>query len=212
MTASIASYLIDKIQHLPTGLVYTVVALCVFGEAAVFLGFVIPGETAVLVGGLVASQGHVNIVILCALVAVAAIVGDSVGYVVGREYGHQILRIPLLAKRRQTIDRTLEALQQRGPTYVFIGRFTAFLRAVMPGLAGMSRMHYRRFFIANALGGIVWGVGFTLIGYFAGTAITRVERYAGWAGLALLSVLLVLFMAWHLRRRAKERREESAAN
>jgi len=127
------------------------VTLLVFGEAALFIGFILPGETAVLVAGVVASQGRVNVAIVCLLVVVAAITGDSVGYAIGNRYGESLMKLPILKRRRGALDRALEGLRRRGPIYVFIGRFTAFLRAVMPGLAGMSRMNYRRFLIANAL-------------------------------------------------------------
>jgi membrane-associated protein len=206
LLASVLSFVLHEIHRLPGGLVYTMVALLVFGEAALFIGFVLPGETSVIVAGVVASQGHVNIGALCALVVVAAIVGDSVGYAVGRRYGDTLLALRVFAKRRAEIDRALEGLRRRGPMYVFVGRFTAFLRAVMPGLAGMSRMHYPRFLFANALGGLVWGVSFTLLGYFAGGALTKIERWAGWASLGLLGLIVLAWVALHLRRRARERR------
>ncbi len=194
--ASLLTTLVDKIGHLPPVFIYVTVGMLAFAEAAIFIGFVLPGETAVIVGGLAASQGHVNIVALCFLVPVAAIVGDSVGYYVGERHGHHLLRLPIIRHRRGAIDSALAQLKQRGPLYVFVGRFTAFLRAVMPGLAGMSRMDYKKFLIANAAGGIVWGVGFTLIGYLSGHAIHKVERYMGRFGIVLL-VAVVSFMVWH---------------
>jgi len=152
LNASVVSFLLGKIQHLPSGLVYGLVILLVFGEAALFIGFVLPGETAVIVAGVVASQGHVNVGLLCLLVVVSAIAGDSVGYAVGHRYGDSLLKLPIVRDRRVSIERALDGLAKRGPVYVFVGRFTAFLRAVMPGLAGMSKMRYRRFLAANALG------------------------------------------------------------
>src|ERR1700690_589623 len=160
LAASIVSYLLHEIHKLPGPLVYGLVTLLVFGEAALLIGFVLPGETAVLIAGVVASQGHVNVEVIAALVVVAAITGDSVGYFVGHRWGESLMQLPILRQRRAALDRALEGLRRRGPIYVFIGRFTAFLRAVMPGLAGMSRMNYRRFLIANALGGIIWGISF----------------------------------------------------
>jgi len=204
LSASIVSYLLHEIHRLPGGLVYGLVALLVFGEAALFIGFVIPGETSVLIAGVVASQGHVNIGLLCILVVVAAITGDSVGYAIGLRYGEQLLKIPVIRNRRAAIDRALEGLRRRGPVYVFVGRFTAFLRAVMPGLAGMSKMHYRRFFFANALGGIIWGVGFTLLGYFAGGALSKIEKYASWMAITLLVVMIIFFVAFHFVRKRRE--------
>ncbi|HVB71310.1 MAG TPA: DedA family protein [Acidimicrobiales bacterium] len=205
--ATILSFILHEIHRLPGSVVYGMVALLVFGEAALFIGFILPGETAVLVAGVVASQGRVNIGALCALVVVAAIVGDSVGYAVGHRYGERLLRIPVMAKRSAEIGRALEGLRRRGPTYVFVGRFTAFLRAVMPGLAGMSKMHYPRFLWANALGGLIWGVSFSLLGYFAGNALNKIEKWAGWGSLGLLLLVIGLWVAFFLRRRARARRD-----
>ena len=194
--ASILTTLVDKIGHLPPALIYVTVGVLAFAEAAIFVGFVLPGETAVVIGGVAASQGHVNIAVLCILVPIAAIVGDSVGYLVGEKHGHHLFKLPIIRHRRGALESALELLKKRGPIYVFLGRFTAFLRAVMPGLAGMSRMDYKKFLLANAAGGIVWGVGFTLIGYLSGHAVKKIEGYVGKFGIALL-ILLVVAMVWH---------------
>jgi membrane-associated protein len=202
--------ILHELHRLPSLLVYGLVALLVFGEAALFIGFVLPGETAVIVAGVVASQGKVNIVVLCGLVVLAAIIGDSVGYAIGREYGESLLRLPVVRHRRIALERALEGLKKRGPIYVFLGRFTAFLRAVMPGLAGMSRLHYRRFLIANALGGLLWGVGFTLLGYFAGSALNKIEKYASWAGIGLLIIVVALAVTFHIRGRKRDEAADAA--
>ena len=207
INASIISFVLDKIQHLAPGLVYGLVAFLVFGEAALFVGFVIPGETSVIVAGFVASQGRVNIVMLCVLVVIAAIVGDSVGYAIGSRFGHKMFTLPLIRSKRASLERALETLQRRGPTYVFLGRFTAFLRAVMPGLAGMSKMHYQRFLIANALGGLVWGIGFTLLGYYAGNALTKIEKQASWIGIIVLILVVAAFITAHLLKKRRESAE-----
>jgi membrane-associated protein len=208
LAASIVSYLLHEIHRLPGALVYGLVTVLVFGEAALFIGFFLPGETAVLVAGVVASQDHVNVGAVAVLVVVAAIAGDSVGYAIGHRYGESLMKLPILRKRRPALDRALEGLRRRGPIYVFIGRFTAFLRAVMPGLAGMSRMNYRRFLIANALGGLIWGVTFTLLGYFAGTELTRIEKYASWVGLVVLIAMVLFFIIFHFVKKSRETNEE----
>lgn len=209
LAASIVSYLLSEIHRLPSGLVYGLVTVLVFGEAALFIGFILPGETAVLVAGVVASQDHVNVGVVCILVVAAAITGDSVGYAVGRHYGESLMKLPVLRRRRGALERALEGLRRRGPIYVFIGRFTAFLRAVMPGLAGMSRMNYRRFLIANALGGLLWGISFTLLGYFAGTALTRIEKYASWVGLAVLLAMILFFIIFHFLKKRRETNDDT---
>jgi membrane protein DedA with SNARE-associated domain len=202
--------ILHELHRLPSLLVYGLVVLLVFGEAALFIGFVLPGETAVIVAGVVASQGRVNIVVLCGLVVLAAIIGDSVGYAIGREYGETLLRLPVVRHRRIALERALEGLKKRGSTYVFLGRFTAFLRAVMPGLAGMSRLHYRRFLVANALGGLLWGVGFTLLGYYAGSALNKIEKYASWAGIGLLIIVVTLAVTLHVRGRKRDEAADAA--
>jgi membrane-associated protein len=208
-SATIVLYLLHEIHKLPTGLTYALVTVLVFGEAALFIGFVLPGETAVLVAGVAASQGHVNIVIVCVLVVAAAITGDSVGFEIGHRYGKQLMGLKILRKRRPALERALEGLRRRGPIYVFIGRFTAFMRAVMPGLAGMSRMNYRRFLVANAAGGLLWGVSYALLGYFAGTALTRIEKYASWLGLAILILMVLFFIVYHFVRKSRETNEDT---
>jgi membrane-associated protein len=204
LDASIVSYLVGRIQDLPGGLVYGLVALLVFSEAALFVGFILPGETAVLVAGVVASRGHVNVETLCVIVVVSAIVGDSVGYEVGRRYGERLLTLPIIRGRRAGIESALEGLRRRGPIYVFVARFTAFLRAIMPGLAGMSPMSYRRFFVANASGALVWGVSYTLLGYFAGRSLNSIERYSGWAGAVILVLIIAIVVGLYFAKKRGE--------
>ncbi|HSP36140.1 MAG TPA: DedA family protein [Frankiaceae bacterium] len=187
---------------------YLLVGFLAFAEAAIFIGFVLPGETAVVLGGVLAQMHHVGLIRMILVVVIAAIVGDSIGYEVGRHYGDRVLRLPVLRKRAAAIDRAASYLRAKGGRAVFIGRFTAFLRAVMPGLAGTARMHYPRFLAFNAAGGIVWGTGFVLIGYAAGASYAKVEKVAGRASTGIL-ILVVLALAGNaLRLRRKERRGE----
>jgi membrane protein DedA with SNARE-associated domain len=162
----------------------------------------------VVLGGVLASQQAVSLVGMAAVVVVAAIVGDSVGYEVGRHFGERVLNLRLLRPRRAALERARRYLRERGGRAVFLGRFTAFLRAVMPGLAGLSHMPYRRFLAFNAAGGLVWGLGFTLLGYLAGASYEKVEKAAGWASTSLLILVLAVLVGVHLYRRLQERRNE----
>jgi membrane protein DedA with SNARE-associated domain len=210
ISASIISFVLHELHSLPGPLVYGLVVLLVFGEAAAFVGFILPGETTVIVAGVIASQGNINIGLLCALVVIAAIVGDSVGYAVGHHFGERLLSLKVLQRHREELDAALAGMQRRGPMYVFLGRFTAFLRAVMPGLAGISRMHYRRFLIANALGGLVWGIAFSLFGYFGGSQLPKIEKYSGWASIGIIAfIVLTVIVLILLRRRGRRRRQEA---
>jgi membrane-associated protein len=197
--------MIDAITSMPPLAAYTLIGLLVFGEAAVFIGFVLPGETAVVLGGFLASRHELEIVALCVLVFVAAVVGDTVGYEVGKHFGPRLMRLKIFARHQERMDSASDMLRRRGGPAVFLGRFTAFFRAVMPGLAGLSQMPYRTFLTWNALGGLIWGVGFSLVGYFAGESYEKVASEIG-RGTAIVIAFLVIgaLVVWHFRRRRAE--------
>ncbi len=197
--------MIDAITSMPPLAAYTLIGLLVFGEAAVFIGFVLPGGTAVVLGGFLASRHELEIVTLCVLVFVAAVVGDTVGYEVGKHFGPRLMRLKIFARHQERMDSASDMLRRRGGPAVFLGRFTAFFRAVMPGLAGLSQMPYRTFLPWNALGGLIWGVGFSLVGYFAGESYDKVATQIG-RGTAIAVAVLVIaaLVVWHFRRRRAE--------
>lgn len=200
--------LVQPILGLHGWVVYLIVGALVFGEAALFVGFVLPGETAVLIGGVLASQGRVSLSLLIVVVVLAAVAGDSVGFEVGRHFGDRVLALGPLQRRRAGVDRARLTLRERGSWAVFVGRFTAFLRAVMPGLAGLSRMPYRKFLLANAAGGIVWGGGFVVLGYLAGASFNRVSMLAGRFSVAVLVVVVVAVVVVVVVHRRRTRGEE----
>lgn len=200
----------DAIQSLPPIAAYLIIGALVFGEAAVFIGFVLPGETAVVLGGFLASTHHLSITVLCAVVVVTAIVGDSVGYEVGKLFGPRVIGLRILHRHRARLDRAQHLLRERGGPAVLLGRFTAFFRAVMPGLAGLSHMHYRTFLAWNALGGLVWGIGFCLVGYLAGASYEHVASVIGRGSAIVIGVLVVIALGvWHVRRKRAEERDEA---
>ena len=203
---------LNPLVHVSPGLAYVVIFGLVFAEAALFVGFVLPGETACLIGGVLCATGRLHLAVLLPLVVVAAIVGDSVGYEVGRLGGPSLLRTRLLRRYTQRIEGAQRTLRERGRWAVFFARFTAFLRAVMPGLAGMSRMPYGRFLVFNAAGGIVWGVGVTLLGYFAGASYNGLAHLLGQIS-ALLAIVLVggALLAWSWRRRRTKSPENNTS-
>jgi membrane-associated protein len=201
------SGLLDSVLTARPALVYLVVIALVFAEDAVFVGFVVPGETAAVLGGVAAARGNVSLPWMMVGVVLAAIVGDSVGYEVGRYAGPRMLRARMLDRHRDRIEAARALLARRGSVAVFLGRSVAFFRAVMPALAGMALMPYRRFLVANAAGGIVWGVATVLLGFLAGNSYERVEKAFGrGAAIAIAAVVLLAIGAWALRRRRSERR------
>lgn len=186
--------------------VYAFVGALVFAEDAIFVGFVLPGETAAVLGGVVASRGHVALWLMIAVVIAAAIIGDSVGYEVGKRFGPRLLSSRLLRKHGPRLERAQGFLRRHGGKAVFLGRFTAFFRAVMPGLTGASRMPYRRFLAFNALGGIAWGAVFVTVGFFAGASYALVAKTVG-RDLAVAAVIVVALatLTWRIRTFLAER-------
>jgi len=181
--------------------VYLLVGLLVFAEDALFVGFVLPGETAAVLGGVVAERGNASLALMLVTVVTAAIVGDSVGFEIGARFGTRLLSLSVLRRRQQRIDSARELLAKRGAPAVFLGRFIAFLRAIMPFLAGSSRMPYRRFLTWNALGGLTWGVGTVMVGYLAGNSYSTVEKTFGRvAALVAAAVVVIAIVVWRIRK------------
>ena len=196
------SAVLDNILGAPGWIVYVVVGLIVFAEDALFVGFVIPGETVAILGGVAASRGHASVVVVAIVVVAAAIVGDSVGYEIGRHWGARLLDLRTFAKHRKRLQDAQDLLARRGGVAVMLGRWVAFFRAVMPALAGTAKMPYRTFLPFNAAGGIVWGTVVVLVGYLAANSYAQVERTIGRdAALIALVVVLALVVVWQVRRR-----------
>ena len=198
--------LVERILAVNGAVVYALVALLVFAEDALFVGFVVPGETAAVLGGVDASRGHIRLWVTIVVVVAAAVVGDTVGYLIGRRLGARALLWRRLDRYRDRLDRAQDLLARRAGVAVFLGRFVAFFRAVMPFLAGTAGMPYLRFLAYNAAGGICWGIAFVLLGYLAGNSYKAVEGAAGRAAaLAVLAVVLLAAAAWWLHRHRAER-------
>ncbi|KIC69029.1 DedA family protein [Pseudarthrobacter phenanthrenivorans] len=203
---------IDGLLNVSPLVAYIAVFCLVFAEDALFVGFVIPGETAAVLGGVVASRGEVQLGVMMAVVVAAAIIGDSVGYEVGKHLGTRIIKSRALSRHSERLGNAQDFLRRKGGSAVFLGRFTAFFRAVMPALAGTSRMPYGRFLVWNATGGLVWGTGFVLLGFLAGNSYEAVSQAVGRdLAVVIAAVVLAGLVVWHLRRRRRKQRRRAAA-
>lgn len=202
---------IDGLLNVSPIVAYIAVFCLVFAEDALFVGFVIPGETAAVLGGVVASRGEVQLGTMMALVVGAAIIGDSVGYEVGKHLGSRILEAKALRRHAGRLENAQDFLRRKGGSAVFLGRFTAFFRAVMPALAGTSRMPYGRFLAWNAVGGIVWGIGFVLLGFLAGNSYEAVAQAVGRdLAVVIAAVAVAVLIFWHVRSRRRRQRRRAA--
>ena len=187
------SKVVDAVLSLSGLPAYGLVALLAAGEAAAFVGLFLPGEAALLLGGVLASQGRVSLPVMIAVAVVAAIIGDSIGYEVGRRGGPALKRSRLgrvVGPERWAKGEAF--LERRGGPAVFFGRWVGLLRALVPSLAGMGRMAYPRFLLWNALGGLTWASTVVLVGYAAGAQYKRVEQVFGRASLLVGLAVLVL--------------------
>jgi membrane-associated protein len=186
--------------HFHGPVAYAIVGFLAFAEAGLMVGFFIPGETAVVIGGVLAGLHRVNLVVMIVVVVVCAIVGDSSGFEIGRKAGPWLLEQRPL-RGRAAVRQTIGMLERYGGPAVFMGRFVAFARAIIPGLAGMSGLPYRTFLFYNACGGLLWGVGYTLLGFVVGVSFGRVLSTVGlWSlavvgGIALIAILIKVLLS-----------------
>ncbi len=164
------------------------VFLLAAGESAAFIGLFVPGELAVILGGVAAGTGSVPLWAAMAGAVTGAVVGDSVGYWLGARVGPRILGIERLRRFSIRLDAASAFLAARGWWALVAARFTALLRAVVPFAAGMMEMPYRRFAVGNVVGGVAWGITFTLVGYMAGANYAVVEQWVRTGGLAVVGV------------------------
>jgi membrane protein DedA with SNARE-associated domain/membrane-associated phospholipid phosphatase len=182
--------LIDLLGHWS----YLIIFLASFLESAAFMGFLVPGETIVVLSGFLAFQGYLKLGNCISIIALGAVLGDTMGYVVGkavgRDYFEKHKRLLFLKERH--IRKADEYFLRHGGKTVFFGRFIGFLRAMAPFAAGMSKMPYGRFFVFNTSGGITWAAAFTLLGYFFGQSWRLIEKWTGRAGLFIFFILLVI--------------------
>lgn len=181
---------LEWVLSVPGAVALAIVFLFPALEASAFLGVVVPGEAAVVIGGALASQGRISLGSAIAAAILGAIVGDTVGYEIGARWGQRML--PRVSRRRAQRIEKAEAYLRRHPGWtITLGRFPPGLRTLVPGAAGMSRVRYRTFLLYNVIGGVVWGTTFVLLGYAAGHEWRRVERLISASGLALLGAIVV---------------------
>jgi membrane protein DedA with SNARE-associated domain len=187
---------------------YPVLFLLVMAESS---GFPVPGETALITGAVLASQGQLSIEFVIGLAALAAIVGDNIGYLIGRKGGRWLLERPgrFQSQRRQVLATGEPFFERHGPKAVFFGRFVLGLRVWASWLAGATRMRWRSFAFWNAAGGICWATGVGLLAYLLGSSAGNAVEAFGLYGLAafVLAVGGTLFAhRRHRRRRAAQER------
>jgi membrane protein DedA with SNARE-associated domain len=175
------------------------------------MGIPSPGETALVAAAVLASQGKLEIWLVILIGVCSAIVGDNIGYLLGRRFGRSVFTAPgpFMHHRIRAIKSGDGFFKRHGPKAVFIGRWIALVRFATAWLAGINRMPFKQFFFWNALGGITWGITYGLVGYYGGRAAARVLAEAGIIGFVVLLVLplAIYFFIKRRERRMAERPE-----
>ena len=187
------------------GWIYPAVAALIFVETSVLVGFVIHGELVLLVAGVAAERGDASLTLLVALAAGGAVAGDTASFLLGRRLGRPFLEARIGAERVASVDGFFG---RHGGKAIILGRFTGFLRATMPFVAGSSGMALRRLIPLSVLSALVWSATFILIGYAFSESVTSAGDTA--TRVALVAVLLVT-VAFFIHSRAGRRSREQGS-
>ncbi|MBF6046519.1 DedA family protein [Streptomyces sp. NRRL B-1677] len=201
-----ANYLIEQF-----GLIG--VLAIVFAESGLLIGFFLPGDSLLFTTGLLVTTGQISkpLWLVCTLVAVAAILGDQAGYLFGRKVGPSLFRRPdSKLFKQENVEKAHEFFEKYGPKSLVLARFVPVIRTFTPIIAGVSRMNYRSFLIFNIIGGILWGVGVTLLGAALGK-IEFVNKNIELMLVAIVLISVVPIIIEFLRARAKNKKEAARA-
>jgi membrane protein DedA with SNARE-associated domain len=173
-------------------------------------GVPLPGETALIAFGVLASQGHYSIVVVIAVAAAGAIVGDNLGYeFIGRRGGRNLLERwgPLRRFSERYLPPTERLMKKHGDKVVFFGRFVTVLRYTAAWVAGIAGMPWKKFLFWNAAGGICWATLVGLVAYYAGNAAAdAIQRYGLYAAAVIAVAALVFFALTHFGKKWLENR------
>ena len=164
--------------------------LIIFAETGLLIGFFLPGDSLLFTAGILASQGNLNIAVIAIGCFLAAVIGDQVGYTIGRRAGPALFRRPdSRVFKQKYVDRTKEFFEKHGPKTILLARFVPIVRTFAPVLAGVGEMSRRTFSTYNVVGGFIWAVGVTVAGYVLGEAIGEdIDKYL----LPIIAVIIVL--------------------
>ena len=183
---------------------YALVGGLAFLETGAFVGLVAPGETAIVLGGVVAAQGEISLPAVLAIAWVAAALGDIASFALGARLGRRFIHRhgPRVGMTSPRVDRVERFYERHGAKAILVGRFVGIIRAVSPFLAGSSGLKFRAFLPWSLLGTAVWATAFTLVGYAFSESFSSAAEITTRGALGL-AVVVALALAWHAHRRQR---------
>lgn len=184
-----------------------VIALIVYAESGMMVGFFLPGDTLLLSAGVLAAQGQFNVELTVAVIAIAAVLGDNTGYLIGRAAGKRLFRKKDgIIFRQEYVQRAEKFYEKHGAKTLLIAHYVPIVRSFAPLVAGVGKMNRLQFFIYDAIGASSWAIIITLLGYWFGSRIPHLENYIL---PTILAVMIISFgpMVWHIVRDPNIRRK-----
>ncbi len=162
----------------------------VFAETGLLVGFFLPGDSLLFTAGILAAQGYLDVWLVLLILTSAAIIGDSVGYSIGKKFGPKIFaRENSILFNKSHLARAEAFFDKHGPKTIIIARFVPIVRTFVPTLAGVGKMTYWKFITYNVVGGVLWAVGLTMLGYYLGRVVPDVEKYI------LPAIILIILLS-----------------
>ncbi len=194
----------ENLINLIKGVGYVGLFIIVFAESGLLIGFFLPGDSLLFTAGFLASQGYLNIGAVMLIIWAGAVLGDNVGYAFGQKVGPRIFRKEdSLLFHKDNLERARAFYHEHGPKTIILARFVPIVRTFAPILAGVAKMDYPTFLRYNLIGGTVWTVLLTLLGYFLGSLIPDIDRYI-FPILAVIIVVSVVPALIHIFQRNKK--------
>ena len=185
---------------------YVGIWLVIFAESGLLIGIFFPGDSVLFTAGFLASQGYFDISTLIIGCFVAAVVGDNVGYAFGKKVGHKFFqKEDSFFFHKDNVVKARVFYEKYGGKTIILARFIPGVRTLAPIIAGIGEMHYRTFFIFNLIGGVLWSIGLTLVGYYLGSIIPGIDKYI----LPIVGVIIILSVLPYIIELCRNREKRS---
>ena len=184
---------------------YLIIFLIIFAESGLFFGFFFPGDSLLITLGILASQGHFNVLTILGIGIIGSILGNSVGYSFGKRFGPSLFnRKDSFFLKKDNIKKAHEFYKQYGKAAIILARFTPIVRTFAPIIAGMGDMEYTTFMLYNVIGGILWVNSVTLIGYFLGSRFPFIEKNITTLTISIVIISILPYVYHLLKERTKK--------